>query len=189
MKFASSGIGGKPRGFCKVVLGVLLVASLVSCGSGSGSSNGTEIEFSNGSFLTTLVEAQSTSLFARIYESVSDSVISVQSKKKTLIAPNNAAVEKYLADNSETLDGLISKPDITTLFVLGHLLDKQISATELLNKNGEVLTMLNGSTFTVDTSSGRAQLISTSGNSAIFIAIDLPSSDGIVHIVDSVLAK
>jgi uncharacterized surface protein with fasciclin (FAS1) repeats len=48
---------------------------------------------------------------------------------------------------------------------------------------------LNGSIFTIDTSSGSTQLVSASGNMSTLIAIDLESTNGVVHIVDSVLTN
>ncbi len=148
---------------------------------------GREIEFSNGSFEQTLVEGQITSLFAQIYKSVALSVSAEQGATRTLFAPSNAAVEKYLADKSETVEGLIAKPDAAISFVLGHILATGVTATELLNRNGEAQIMLNGSTFTIDTSSGSTQLVGVSGSKSTLIAIDLPSTDGVVHIVDAVL--
>jgi uncharacterized surface protein with fasciclin (FAS1) repeats len=171
---------------CAASIGCVLL--LAACSKSDGYA-GSEIEFSNGAFEQTLVEAQITSLFAQIYESVASSVITEQGGLKTLFAPNNAAVEKYLADNSETVEGLIAKPELALSLVLGHILENGVSATELLNKNGESLTMLNGSIFTIDTSSGSTQLVSASGNMSTLIAIDLESTNGVVHIVDSVLTN
>ena len=187
MKFARSGIGRNPGGFCKVVIGVLLAASLVACGSGSGSSTGTEIEFSNGSFSTTLVEAQITSLFAEIYKSVEPAIAEKMLGKTTLFAPYNVAVEKYLTDNSLTIEGLIANPDDSLAFVLGHMFSQEISASNLLNSVGTPLVMLSGSTYSVDRSTDFTKFVSESGLKTSVIGIDLASTDGVVHIIDGVL--
>jgi uncharacterized surface protein with fasciclin (FAS1) repeats len=47
--------------------------------------------------------------------------------------------------------------------------------------------MLNGSTFSIDTSSGSTQLVNGEGVAITLIAIDLASTDGVVHIIDGVL--
>lgn len=159
---------------------------LAACGRSDGNA-GTEIEFSNGPFEQTLAEGQITSLFAQIYESVSTLITTEQVGTKTLFAPNNAAVEKFLTDNSETVEGLMAKPEVAISFVLRHILENGVSATELLNKNGEVISMLDGSSFTIDTNSGSTQLVGVSGSRSTLIAIDLPSTDGVVHIIDVVL--
>jgi uncharacterized surface protein with fasciclin (FAS1) repeats len=173
--------------FYKAVIGLLLVTSLVSCSSGSGSSAGTEIEFSNGSFSTTLVEAQITSLFAEVYKSVEPAIIEKVSGKTTLFAPYNVAMEKYLLDNSLTLEGLIANPADALVFVLNHMYSQEISASSLLNSVNMPLVMLGGLTFSVDTNTDFTMLVSESGLKTSVIAIDLVSTDGVVHIVDSVL--
>jgi uncharacterized surface protein with fasciclin (FAS1) repeats len=106
---------------------------------------------------------------------------------KTLFAPNNAAIEKYLTEKLVTIEELIAQPEVAAQLVLGQLFERTISATELLNMNGEPLVMLNGSTFTIDTSSGSTQLVNGDGLASTLIAIDLVSTDGVVHIVDAVL--
>ena len=165
---------------------LFLVVGLASCGSSSKYS-GTEIEFSQGTFAETLVEAQITTQFAEIYSSVLPSLTADQVGGKTLFAPTNDALDKYLVDTSETLEGVISKPELALSLVLGHLLGQEKSATGLLNMNGESLAMLSGAIFTIDTSTGATQLGNESGLKSALIAIDLASTDGVVHIVDAVL--
>lgn len=174
------------RNFSTCVVACLMAVCLASCG-GSSDNAGTEIKFTNGSFTETLVEAQITSLFAQIYGSVLPTLSADQVGGKTLFAPNNAAIEKYLAENSVTIEDLKAQPEIATQLVLGHLFERTISATEILNLNGEQLVMLNGSTFSIDTSSGSTQLVNGEGLASTLIAIDIPSTDGVVHIIDGVL--
>ena len=174
------------RTFSTCVVALAVVVGLASC-SGSNDNAGTEIEFTNGSYTETLVEAQITSLFAQIYDTVLPTLSADQVGGKTLFAPNNAAIEKYLAENSVTIEDLIAQPEIATQLVLGHLFERTISATELLNMNGESVAMLNGSTFSIDTSSGSTQFVNGDEAASTLIAIDLVSTDGVVHIVDAVL--
>ena len=174
------------RTFSTCVVALAMVMGLASC-SGSNDNAGTEIEFTNGSYTETLVEAQITSLFAQIYDTVLPTLSADQVGGKTLFAPNNAAIEKYLAENSVTIEDLIAKPEIATQLVLGHLFERTVSATELLNMNGESVAMLNGSTFSIDTTSGSTQLVNGDGLASTLIAIDLASTDGVVHIIDGVL--
>ena len=174
------------RTFSTCVVALAVVVGLASC-SGSNDNAGTEIEFTNGSYTETLVEAQITSLFAQIYDTVLPTLSADQVGGKTLFAPNNAAIEKYLAENSVTIEDLIAQPEIATQLVLGHLFERTISATELLNMNGETLVMLSGSTYVIDTSSGSTQFVNGEGVASTLIAIDLVSTDGVVHIIDGVL--
>ena len=175
---------GFPR---KIAILLFLSTGIVSCGNESSDYAGTAIAFSKGSFSSTLVEAQITSLFAQIYESVLPTLSAAQVGEKTLFAPSNAAIEQYLTEKSMTIEELIAKPKIAAKLVLGHLFERTISATELLNLNGESVAMLNGSTFSIDTSSGSTQLVNGEGVAITLIAIDLASTDGVVHIIDGVL--
>lgn len=163
-----------------------MAVGLSSC-SGSDGNAGTEIEFTNGSFTETLVEAQITSLFAQIYDSVLPTLSADQVGGKTLFAPNNAAIEKFLTEKSLTIEDLIAQPEVAAQLVLGHLYGGTISATELLNMDGESLAMLNSSTFSILTSSGSTQFVNADGVASKLIAVDLTSTDGVVHIIDGVL--
>ena len=167
-------------------IGLFLVAALAAC-SWSNENAGSEIEFTKGTFTETLIEAQITSQFAEIYSSVLPSLTPDQIGGKTLFAPTNAAMEKFLGETSETLESVIAKPELALQLVLNHLLSQEISATELLNMNGETLTMLNGSRLSINSSEGVVRIVKGIESSSTLIAIDLASSDGVVHIIDAVI--
>jgi uncharacterized surface protein with fasciclin (FAS1) repeats len=173
---------GVGRGF----IGLFLVAALASC-SGSNENAGSEIEFTNGTFTETLIEAQITSQFAEIYSSVLPSLTPDQIGGKTLFAPTNAAVEKFLGESSETLEGVTTNPELALRLVLNHLLGQEISANELLNMNGKTLTLLSGVTLSVSSSEGLVRIVGVTETPSTLIAIDLASSDGVVHIIDAVI--
>ena len=172
---------------CRSVLTLGFISTLAACGLGSSDSAGTEIEFSNGTFAETMVEAQITSLFAEIYESVEPTLVIDEGAMRTLFAPNNAAIEKYLAETAETIAGLIAKPEAAKALVLAHMADGEVSATSLLNFGEKQLTMLDGSNLSVVRDSSSTLLVSNSGSRSALIAIDIASKDGVVHIVDTVL--
>ena len=171
----------------KIALCLLFNLGLAACGLGSSDSAGTEIEFSNGTFAETMVEAQITSLFAEIYESVEPTLVIDEGAMRTLFAPNNAAIEKYLAETAETIAGLIAKPEAAKALVLAHMVDGEVSATSLLNLGEKQLTMLDGSNLNVVREASSTLLVSNSGSRSALIAIDIASKDGVVHIVDAVL--
>jgi uncharacterized surface protein with fasciclin (FAS1) repeats len=165
---------------------ICLTVAISSC-SGSDEDAGRAINFTNASFSVTLTEAQITSQFAEIYNFVLPSLTTDQLTEKTLFAPSNNALEVFFSENSETLEGVLVKPDVARQLVLIHLLEQEMSASSLLNMNGETLTMLNGSSFIVDSSDGSVQFVQESGKNSKIIAIDLASTDGVVHIIDRVL--
>lgn len=173
--------------WAKIVLCLLFGLGLAACGLGSSDSAGTEIEFSNGTFAETMVEAQITSLFAEIYESVEPTLVVDEGTTRTLFAPNNAAVEKYLTEAADTIAGLIAKPEVAKALVLAHMVDGEVSATSLLNLGAKQLTMLNGANLSVAREASSTLLITDSGRRSVLIAIDIASKDGVVHIIDNVL--
>jgi uncharacterized surface protein with fasciclin (FAS1) repeats len=174
------------KGVGKSFAVLFFVTAIVSC-SWSDDKAASEIEFSNGAFAETLIEAQITSQFAEIYSSILPSLTPDQVGGKTLFAPTNAAVEKYLGESNQTLQSIIAKPELALQFVLNHLLAQEISATEMLNMNGETLTMLSGVSPSINSLEGQIQIVGKTENSSTLVAIDLASSDGVVHIIDAVI--
>jgi uncharacterized surface protein with fasciclin (FAS1) repeats len=174
------------KGVGRGCIGLFLVAALAAC-SWSNENAGSEIEFTKGTFTETLIEAQITSQFAEIYSSVLPSLSPDQIGGKTLFAPTNAAMEKFLGETSETLEGVIAKPELALGLVLNHLLGQEISTTEMLNMSGKTLTMLSGITPSINSSGGSVRIVGGAESTSTLIAIDLESSDGIVHIVDAVI--
>ena len=179
---SSSIFRGVGRGFT----GLLLITALAAC-SWLNENAGSEIQFTKGTFTETLIEAQITSQFAEIYSSVLPSLTPDQIGGKTLFAPTNAAIEEFLGETSETLEGVIAKPELALGLVLNHLLGQEISANELLNMNGKSLTTLSELTLSVNSSDGLVRIVGGAESSSTLIAIDLASSDGVVHIVDAVI--
>ena len=181
---SSTNFKGVGRGF----VGLFLVAVLASC-NGINENAGSEIEFTNGTFAETLIEAQITSQFAEIYSSVLPFLTPDQVGGKTLFAPTNGAVEKFLGESSETIEGVLAKPELALRLVLNHLLGQEISANEMLNMNGKTLTMLSGLTLNISSGEGLVRIVGVTESPSTLIAIDLASSDGVVHIIDAVIQR
>jgi uncharacterized surface protein with fasciclin (FAS1) repeats len=57
----------------------------------------------------------------------------------------------------------------------------------MLNMNGETLTMLSGVSPSINSLEGQIQIVGKTENSSTLVAIDLASSDGVVHIIDAVI--
>jgi uncharacterized surface protein with fasciclin (FAS1) repeats len=57
----------------------------------------------------------------------------------------------------------------------------------MLNMSGKTLTMLSGITPSINSSGGSVRIVGGAESTSTLIAIDLESSDGIVHIVDAVI--
>tara|TARA_B100000900_G_C20565532_1_gene710887 strand:- start:51 stop:551 length:501 start_codon:yes stop_codon:yes gene_type:complete len=109
----------------------------------------------------------------------------------TVFAPNNAAFSKI---DSETLGNLLKPENVKALsniltyhVVSGKLMASDV-ASALKSGNGMVkLTALNGQTVTARTKEGKIFLEDSQGNMSEIIATDVAGSNGVIHVIDSVV--
>lgn len=109
----------------------------------------------------------------------------------TLFAPTNAAFDK-LPDG--TLDGLL-KPDskaalsgILTYHVVAGNMDAAAVTAAIKAGNGKaVLTTVNGAKLTASFKDGRVMLTDSKGGTAMVTTTDLKATNGVVHVIDTVL--
>jgi len=109
----------------------------------------------------------------------------------TVFAPNNAAFSKI---DSETLGNLLKPENVKALsniltyhVVSGKLMASDV-ASALKSGNGMVkLTALNGQTVTARTKGGKIYLEDSQGNMSEIIATDVAGSNGVIHVIDSVV--
>ena len=109
----------------------------------------------------------------------------------TVFAPNNAAFSKI---DSETLGNLLKPENVKALsniltyhVVSGKLMASDV-ASALKSGNGMVkLTALNGQTVTARTKEGKIFLEDSQGNMIEIIANDVSGSNGVIHVIDSVV--
>jgi uncharacterized surface protein with fasciclin (FAS1) repeats len=109
----------------------------------------------------------------------------------TLFAPTNAAFEKL---PTGTLDGLL-KPDskaalsgILTYHVVAGKLDAAAVMAAIKTGNGKaVLTTVNGAKLTASLNGGKVMLTDSKGGTAMVTATDLKGTNGVVHVIDTVL--
>ena len=109
----------------------------------------------------------------------------------TVFAPNNAAFSKI---DSETLGNLLKPENVKALsniltyhVVSGKLMASDV-ASALKSGNGMVkLTALNGQTVTARTKEGKIFLEDSQGNMSEIIATDVTGSNGVIHVISSVV--
>ena len=109
----------------------------------------------------------------------------------TVFAPNNAAFSKI---DSETLGSLLKPENIAALtniltyhVVSGKLMASDV-ASALKSGYGKVkLTALNGQTITARSKDGKIFLEDSQGNMSEIIATDVAGSNGVIHVISSVV--
>ena len=109
----------------------------------------------------------------------------------TVFAPNNAAFSKI---DSETLASLLKPENVKALtniltyhVVSGKLMASDV-ASALKSGYGKVkLTALNGQTITARSKGGKIYLNDSQGNMSEIIATDVAGSNGVIHVISSVV--
>ena len=96
----------------------------------------------------------------------------------TVFAPTNAAFEALLDGLGVTPEALMAQPDLSKV-LLYHVLSGKIMSTDL--QDGMTAPTVNGENITVDLSDG------VKINESIVSAADIQASNGVVHVIDSVL--
>ena len=109
----------------------------------------------------------------------------------TVFAPNNDAFAKI---DSETLANLLKPENVKALtnILTYHVVSGKLMASDVANAlksgNGKVeLTALNGQTVTAVSKDEKIFLEDSQGNMSEIIATDVAGSNGVIHVISSVV--
>nr|WP_235889197.1 fasciclin domain-containing protein [Glacieibacterium frigidum] len=109
----------------------------------------------------------------------------------TVFAPTNAAFAKLPAGTVETLVKPENKDTLTgilTYHVVAGKLDSKAVAKAIKDGGGKaVLKTVNGGELTATASGKTVKLIDAKGNAATVTIADVYQSNGVIHVVDTVL--
>ncbi len=109
----------------------------------------------------------------------------------TVFAPTNAAFGKLPAGTVETLlkpENKATLAKILTYHVVSGDLDAAaVIAAVKAGKGKAVVTTVSGGKLTVTLDKGKVKLTDEKGGSAYVVAADLKGSNGVVHVIDSVI--
>ena len=109
----------------------------------------------------------------------------------TVFAPTNAAFDKLPEGTVETLLKPENK-DMLSKILTYHVVSGNIDAAGVIaaikkGKGKAVLETVSGGTLTAVLDGDKVKLVDESGNSAYVIAADLKGTNGIVHVIDTVV--
>ena len=109
----------------------------------------------------------------------------------TVFAPNNDAFSKV---DSETLGNLLKPENVKALsniltyhVVFGKLMASDVAAALKSGYGRAKLTALNGQTLTARKKDGKIYLKDAQGNMSEIIATDVAGSNGVIHVISSVV--
>ena len=103
----------------------------------------------------------------------------------TVFAPTD---EAFNALPEGTLDALLADPqgDLTEILTY-HVVDGEVFAADVLEMDGQTVETLQGGTFTVEIEGENVVLVDAAGNRVNVTDTDIEASNGVIHVVDTVL--
>ena len=110
----------------------------------------------------------------------------------TVFAPTNAAFEKVPQATRDQLMSEAGKSDLAGILTY-HVVEGETMAQALTQaiegagEGGYTLTTVNGATLTATAEGGNVVLTDAAGNSATVTATDIDASNGVIHVIDTVL--
>jgi uncharacterized surface protein with fasciclin (FAS1) repeats len=102
----------------------------------------------------------------------------------TVFAPTNAAFGKLPAGTVDTLVKPENKATLTKILTY-HVVPGKLEAADLTD--GKKLTTVEGEVLTVKASGGKVMIVDAKGGSSTVTIADVNQSNGVIHVVDTVL--
>lgn len=103
----------------------------------------------------------------------------------TVFAPTNAAFEAALASMNTTLADVVADREHLTSILTYHVVAGKLTSDMLVA--GTELTTVNGATLTVEVAEDGTITLVGAGSTATVVTADILASNGVVHVIDTVL--
>jgi uncharacterized surface protein with fasciclin (FAS1) repeats len=103
----------------------------------------------------------------------------------TVFAPNDAAFEKLPAGTVETL---LEDPkgDLTQILTY-HVVAGKVMAADVVTMDGQKVPTVQGGELTINVDGDKVSLTDAAGGTSNVIATDVEASNGVIHVIDTVL--
>ena len=174
-------------------LGVVAAAMLLTtaaCSSSEPASTTTSAEAS-GNVVDVAVSAGSFTVLTQLLTAAGLDETLAGTGPFTVFAPTDAAFEERAAALGVPLDdlvnGLIAEPELLTDMLLYHVVPGNIPAADVVTLNGQDVETLSGETWTVIVNGETVSIEDGFGRIVNVIDVDVPASNGVIHILDGVL--
>ena len=100
----------------------------------------------------------------------------------TVFAPTDAAFEAALADLGLTADELLADTELLTSVLTYHVVEGEYLAADVVGLDGQAVPTVNGAEVNISVD-GDSVLV----NEAMVTTPDVVASNGVIHVIDSVL--
>ncbi len=100
----------------------------------------------------------------------------------TVFAPTDAAFEAALADLGLTAEELLADTETLTAILTYHAIDGEVPAADVVDLDGQAVATLNGADVQISVDGDTVMV-----NDATVTATDVVASNGIIHVIDTVL--
>lgn len=173
--------------------GLLTIVLFIFAGC-SGSSEltsqnaGREIQIESGTVDLVAAQLELTRSFARLVQLSGIASSFDASARYTMFAPIDDAVAQYLLAKGLSIEQLEADGALVTAFVGAHIIVGEHSGTNLLNAVGTSIDSISNQHLSISQIDGNVVISGVDDNPAKLIAIDLQATNGLVHIIDGVLA-
>ncbi|HSG63192.1 MAG TPA: fasciclin domain-containing protein [Pseudomonadales bacterium] len=160
----------------------LFATALVACG-GDNKAVSTIAEPTPVSFNVAEIvrdSAQLSTLYTAVQSAGLDSTLADESSTFTVFAPTNAAFD---ALGEDTINALLADTETLTDILLYHVVaGSEINAGAAMSAAGTTVEMANGDAVGVSAMGSRVYI-----NNAMVTVVDVEASNGVVHVIDTVL--
>jgi uncharacterized surface protein with fasciclin (FAS1) repeats len=170
---------------------ISITAGLASgCSKEEPKSAGTELKIEPGVLPAVTKQIPLASVFSELLTASSVLATTSTTAKFTFFVPTDQAVNDYLSAKGLTKEALKADAVQLNAFVGAHVTSGEVTATSLLNRTGESLTMLGGASLVIGKSKESQVTLKTAGmTEGTLIAIDVPATNGLLQLVNKVLAS
>ena len=100
----------------------------------------------------------------------------------TVFAPTDEAFAAALESLGLTAEELLADTATLTSILTYHVIAGEVPSSDVVTMDGEAVPTVNGSDVTI-TVDGETVMV----NEATVTAVDIPASNGVIHVIDSVL--
>ncbi len=105
----------------------------------------------------------------------------------TVFAPTEDAFAALLEALGLTADELLADTELLTAVLTYHVVPGNVPAADVVGLDGQDVATVNGATVTVGVSGDAVTLTDANGGVANVVATDIAASNGVIHVIDSVL--